>query len=56
MVEEACVKLGSKRRCFSKDELLSSDLTSREWVKTVFSSARNNSHGLFCKPNNAETA
>lgn len=35
MVEEACVKLESKRRYVSEDELLSSDLTGRKRVKTV---------------------
>lgn len=56
MVEEACVKLEIKTYFFSKDELLSSDLASRKWLKTMFSSTRSNSYGLFCKANNVETA
>lgn len=34
---------------FSVDGLLSSDLTSRKWVKAMLSSTRYNSYGLFCK-------
>jgi len=55
VVEEAGVQLESKRCYFSKDELLFSDLTSRKWVKTMFSSTTNNSYRLFCQANNVKT-
>lgn len=38
-----------ERHCFSMDDLLSSDLTSRRQVKAMLSSTRNSSYGLFCK-------
>lgn len=38
-----------ERHCVSMDDPLSSDLTSRKWVKGMLSSTRNNSYGLFCK-------